>query len=219
VGVIRDWGIRVVMGNCEESLGENKDECGCGYDEGSACDRLAAQWYSHATRQIGAEERAWMRALPRSIRLRLEGRNVTAVHGAVDLINRFVFASTPWAEKARQIGLAGTDGVVAGHCGLPFTQVAGGQLWHNAGAIGMPANDGTPRGWFSVLAPSRDGVEVRIQPLSYDWHAAARKMRDAGLPEGYAEALQTGLWPSCDILPPEELDARGVAIRPIRQVW
>ena len=37
------------------------------------------------------------------------------------------------------------DGVIGGHCGLPFTKVVGDRLWHNPGAIGMPANDGTPR--------------------------------------------------------------------------
>jgi hypothetical protein len=37
-------------------------------------------------------------------------------------------------------------------------------------------------------------------------------MRCAGLPDGYADALGTGLWPSCDVLPFNEIRERGVAI-------
>ncbi len=38
-------------------------------------------------------------------------------------------------------------------------------------------------------------------------------MRAAGLPAGYATALETGLWPGCDVLPPAELARRGQPLR------
>ena len=40
-------------------------------------------------------------------------------------------------------------------------------------------------------------------------------MRAAGLPEGYAAALSTGLWPSIDVLPPAELARRGTPLAPV----
>ncbi|OYV85079.1 MAG: radical SAM protein, partial [Acidiphilium sp. 21-68-69] len=39
--LIRDHGIATVMGNCEEQLGAGAADCGCGFTEGSSCDRLA----------------------------------------------------------------------------------------------------------------------------------------------------------------------------------
>ncbi|MBH62570.1 MAG: hypothetical protein CL569_08995 [Alphaproteobacteria bacterium] len=39
--VIRTSGMHVVMGNCEESLSEDADDCGCGFTEGSVCDTLS----------------------------------------------------------------------------------------------------------------------------------------------------------------------------------
>lgn len=109
---------------------------------------------------------------------------------------------------------------MAGHCGLPFTRVAGaGALWHDSSAIGMPANDGTPRAWFSLLAPREDGgLEVEHRPLDYDHAAAAAAMRAAGLAEGYAAALGDGLWPSCDVLPEAERSARGKPMAPVPTV-
>jgi hypothetical protein len=60
-------GIHVVMGNCEEQLAADAEDCGCGFETGTACDRLSAAWFAHARRVLGQAERRWMGALPRSI--------------------------------------------------------------------------------------------------------------------------------------------------------
>ncbi len=97
VDLIRESGIPVLMGNMEESLAVGADDCGCGFDEGSACDLLALEWFAYADRQVDAEARAWMGALPRRITFSLGGRNFAVVHGGASAINRFVFASSPEA--------------------------------------------------------------------------------------------------------------------------
>jgi predicted phosphodiesterase len=219
VDLMRAAGVHVVMGNCEESLAAQAPDCGCGYVPGSACDRLAAAWFAHADRELNASARTWMAQLPRRIDVVIAGTRLAVVHGGTDRINRFLFASTAAAAKTEELARGQADGVIAGHCGLPFTQVLGGRLWHNAGAIGMPANDGTPRGWFSLLIPHDDGLAIEHRALAYDHAAAAAKMRRAGLPEGYAAALETGLWPSCDVLPFKEIRERGVRLEPGRVTW
>jgi uncharacterized Fe-S cluster-containing radical SAM superfamily protein/predicted phosphodiesterase len=217
--LVRAAGIHVVMGNCEESLAAQAADCGCGYVPGSACDRLSAAWFAHADRELGAATRAWMARLPRRIDVAIAGARLTVVHGGVDLINRFIFASTAAAAKVEELVRGEVDGIIGGHCGLPFTQVLHGRLWHNAGAIGMPANDGTPWVWFSLLTPHAGGLAIEHRALAYDHAAAAAKMRRAGLPEGYAAALETGLWPSCDVLPFKEIRERGVPLAPGRVTW
>ncbi|MFD1626608.1 radical SAM protein [Azospirillum griseum] len=219
VDLIRASGVAVVMGNCEESLGFGAEDCGCGFTEGSTCDRLSAAWFAHADRELDDDARAWMRSLPRWIDLIVGGRRLAVVHGSVERINAFLFASEPDDGIARQVALAGVDGVIGGHCGLPFTRIVEGALWHNAGAIGMPANDGTPRGWFSLIEPTAGGLEMHHRPLDYDHRLAARKIRAAGLPEPYAQALGNGLWPSCDVLPPAEIARRGQPLHPPAILW
>lgn len=54
VGLIRDWGIAVVMGNCEESFGNDADDCGCGFEEGAVCDRLSASWYNYSKPRLSS---------------------------------------------------------------------------------------------------------------------------------------------------------------------
>lgn len=221
VDLIRRSGVRVVMGNCEEQLAAGGDDCGCGFAPGGACDLASAQWFAHAAEEIGPHERAWMAALPRRIDVEINGLTLAVVYGGVEAINRFVFASAPARVKALALDLAGVDGIVAGHSGLPFSQVIGGRLWHNAGAIGMPANDGTPRVWFSVLTPGPlpRTLEIEHLSLAYDHPAAGAKMRRAGLPAGYADALSTGLWPSCDVLPEAEAKLTGGPLAEGGLVW
>jgi len=207
---LRGAGIATVRGNCEDSLGAGADDCGCNFAAGSTCDLLAAWWYRHCLDSLDADSRAWMAARPAAIRFTLAGRTLLAVHGAPSAVSRWIFSSTPAREKALEIALAGVDGVIAGHSGMPFAELVNGHLWLNAGSVGLPANDGTPRGWYAVLAPEADGaLSVSLHALTYDHPTAAARMRRDGLPEGYALALETGRWPSEDVLPPAERAGAG----------
>lgn len=218
--LVIESGVRAVMGNCEESLAAGAEDCGCGFAEGTECDLLSRGWFAHASRAVSGRHRAWMGALPRRLVLRIAGRRLAVVHGGACSVNRFLFASAPDAALVSEVAATGCDGVVAGHCGLPFTRILGcGALWHNAGAIGMPADDGTPRTWFSLLVPRDGGLEVEHRALGYDHRAAAAAMRAAGLAEGYAAALGNGVWPSCDVLPESERSRRGRPLSPASVFW
>ncbi|MFN7308458.1 MAG: hypothetical protein ACK5TQ_18045, partial [Acetobacteraceae bacterium] len=78
---------------------------------------------------------------------------------------------------------------------------------------------GPPRIWIGELRPGEAGLTVDSLTLDYDPAAAAAARRMAGLPEGYAAALGSGIWPSCDVLPPAERARRGQPIMPARLVW
>lgn len=210
---IRDWGISVVMGNCEESLGNSADDCGCGFDEGSVCSALSMDWYRYADRQISQSTRAWMRELPRQIGFHLGGRDFMVVHGSVTQINRFIFASTPRQDKQVELDAAGVDCVIGGHAGLPFGARVDHRTWLNAGVIGLPANDATPDGWYLMLTPDDTGVTASWHRLAYDARTESAVMMQHGL-KGYADTLMTGLWPSIDVLPDQERARRGIPLAP-----
>lgn len=210
VDLVAASGIAVVRGNCEARVAAGAEDCGCGFGAGSACAALARDWYAHALAACAPVHRAWMAGLPPRLDLALpDGRVLAVLHAAAASENRFLFPSAPDAALLGEVAATGADGVVAGHCGLPFARAlprAGrtDALWLNAGAVGMPANDGTPRGWFAVLTPGPAGLRAALRPLAYDHAAAAAAMRRARLPEGYAAALGSGLWPSRDVLPAAE---------------
>jgi predicted phosphodiesterase len=219
IDLVRGAGIHVVMGNCDEQLAQRAGNCGCGFPSGSTCERLSAAWFAFADRQVGADAREWLATLPLRIDLQIGGKRLAVIHGSVSRMNHFIFASTSAQIKQRELELASSDGVICGHCGLPFSQIVDGRLWHNAGVIGMPGNDGTPLVWFSVLTPGPGGIHVEHRALSYDHRAAAAAMERAGLPADYRDALSSGIWPSCDILPYEEIREQGNAIESGSFIW
>lgn len=214
VALVRDWGIAVIAGNVEEQLGRGAGDCGCGFGSGTACDLASARWYRHADAHIDDAARAWMRSLPARLTVEIAGLRLAGLHGGATATNRFHFPSAADSDLAAEIDRTGADGVLCGHSGLPFTRLVGGRLWHNAGVIGLPADDGTPRVWYGLLTPTAGGLRVEHRPLDYDWRAAQAAMQSAGLPCGYADALGSGLWPSDDILPAAERLRRGQRLDP-----
>lgn len=212
IALIRNWGIAVVQGNCEESLGLEAQDCGCGFEEGTACSLLSVDWYRFAIERITEYDRAWMMSLPKAIQFTLNDKSIRVVHGGVEQINRFIFPSTAETIKQEELDLAGTDILVGGHSGIPSGVRIGERAWLNTGAIGLPANDGTPDGWYLLLSPERDCLVCRWQRLNYPVEETVTAMRDAGLLSGYMDTLETGLWPSMDILPEAERNVRGQPI-------
>lgn len=210
---IAEWGCHVIQGNCEQQLAEGATDCACNFEEGSACDLLAKGWYPFANARMSPEMRAWMGALPATLRFSIAGRSGRVVHGGVAQVNRWVFASEK-ALLAEESAMASADIVVAGHCGVPFIERVGGGIWFNPGVIGMPANDGTPEVWYGLMRPlANGGLQLSTHRLAYDHIAAAAAMRRFGYANGYARALVTGLWPSLDVFPPAERAATGKRLR------
>ncbi|WP_316015666.1 metallophosphoesterase family protein [Roseobacter sp. HKCCA0434] len=200
VARVRGADIRTIAGNCETQLADGAADCGCGFEDGTACDLLSDAWYAHAAREVDADARAWMGALPDWATFRHAGRRWLVVHGAPSAQNSFVWQST---DLAPEIALAEAevgriDGILSGHSGLPFVRREGRHLWVNAGAIGMPPHDGATATRFAEIDAEGD---VSIHRLDYDWHGARDAMTASGLVQGYHETLRTGWWPSEDVLP------------------
>jgi hypothetical protein len=152
--------------------------------------------------------------LPRSFTFTLGGLDILVVHATPSSMNRFVFPSTPKREKNIELDLISAAVVVGGHCGIPFGQQLNNRYWLNSGVIGMPANDGTTDGWYLSLEAESGGVGASWHRLDYNWEEASRRMLINGLDTPYRKALQTGYWPSMDVLPPHERLQQGIPLCP-----
>jgi predicted phosphodiesterase len=212
VEAIREWGIHVVAGNVELQLANDAGDCGCNFIKGSVCDRLSEQWFVFANSQVTDEQRVWMRSLPTTLTLQIGGRKIGVVHGSQANISEFLFRSSPWEKKNPNFASLECDIIVGGHCGIPFIERSQDKLWVNAGVIGMPANDGTRRGWYLLVHENEDALQFSLRSFDYDYERAARLMDKQGLPCEYASTLRTGLWCSLDNLPLEERAFQGVPL-------
>src|SRR5262249_4821918 len=77
----------------------------------------------------------------------------------------------------------------------------------------------TPRVWFSVLEPVAEGLEISHRTLDYDHAGAAAAMQLNRLPPPYEQAISSGLWPSCDVLPTAAIHSAGIPLEAATVVW
>lgn len=203
VALVRAQGGTVIAGNCERQLAEGQADCGCGFEEGSACDLASVAWFGFAAQALSQDDKDWMQDLPDGVTFTQSGRRFAVIHGGAQQNNRFIWPTDPDAVFAAEIAriqeaVGPVDAVLAGHCGLAFHRHVQGVDWINAGVIGMPPHDGRPHTRFLLL---EQGHPV-IRRLECDSSAAQQAMLSRGLTQGYHIAVVSGLWPSEDILPP-----------------
>jgi putative phosphoesterase len=186
---IHDRDISTVMGNYDEGVGFDRDDCGCAYKtvEEDRLGKLSLLW----TRQhTTAENKTFLQGLP--LQIRIEGRSphILLVHGSPRKINEYLYEERPKASFERIAKLAGTDVLLFGHTHFPYTKKVNDTLFVNAGSVGKP-KDGDPRGSYVILKIGRR-TDVEIRRVKYDVNAMADAIRATDLPDHYADLLETG---------------------------
>lgn len=212
VELITNWGIHSIAGNVEIQLREGQEGCGCDFEADSRCDLFAKQWYPYAQKRVSRKSVDYMQGLPEFIEFDYYGQKCMVVHGSYFHTSEFVFRSTPWAIKQRNLAATNADIIIAGHCGLPFNDIKGQQKWLNPGVIGMPANDGTIRVWYMLLKYENEEVIFEHRSFEFDYEETFARMLEEELPIAYAKTLTSGLWDNNDILPDEETSEQGVPL-------
>ncbi|MEM7243679.1 MAG: metallophosphoesterase family protein [Pseudomonadota bacterium] len=203
VEFVKDWGISVLAGNCERNLAEDADDCGCGFQPDMACSLLARSWYAHAQSQTSDASKRWMGTLPNRIVFMHNGKRYALIHGGTRDISKFIWPTTSDAEITEELGVlkdqvGAVDVVLSGHSGIAMRRICRNVEWVNAGVIGMPDNTGVRHTCYAVI-----NQDIAFHNLEYDWKTAQQRMRQAGLDQGYDQTLETGFWPSEDVLPTE----------------
>ena len=212
VQVVKEWGINSIAGNVELQLGAGEADCACDFTKGGRCDTFSRQWYPYAQTQLSEDSLAWMRSLPEFITFKYAGHTVCMLHGAYHYTSEFIFESTDWSIKQSNFKDAGATVILAGHCGLPFSQTKNNLHWLNAGVIGMPANDATPRVWYMILNDDQNQLHYHHCAMNYNHLLASQLMNEKSLTPAYASTLRTGLWDNMEILPAHEATRQGIPL-------
>ena len=202
--LVRDNPIECVAGNYDLAIASGAEDCGCGYSD-PRDNHYAQVMYDHTRRVTSPEFAAWMGELPIERRERIGGLDVHLVHGSPLAVNDFFWESLDDDEAARRVRASGADVLACTHTGLPWQRRIEGTLVVNVGTVGRSANDGTRVGWYAVLTIESGQARAELVPVPFDWRAHAAALREAGLPEPFAESVESGWWTTClEILPPRE---------------
>jgi putative phosphoesterase len=169
IETIRGQQFPTIMGNYDDGVGFERDDCGCAYREEQEKRRgdLSLAWTkAHVT----AENKAFLRTLKTEIRLEADGRRILLVHGSPRRINEYLFEDRPVSSFQGLAASSDADIIIYGHTHKPYIKRVDDVLFLNVGSVGKP-KDGDWRACYAVLDTSVAGRPVRagrIRPREGD---------------------------------------------------
>lgn len=198
-----EWmGCPTVMGNYDENVGNDGEDCGCHYVKPFDIEmsNISFLWTREHTSPV---HKQWLRQLPREIRLEVEGKRILLCHGSPRDTTEYLFEdrSDAYLRQFTHSGKADAqaDVIVFGHTHVPFHRVVDGVHFINTGSVGRP-KDGDPRAGYCLLTITAEEVKSEQIRLAYDVEVAASRLVEAGLPRYFADYLRAG----GQVVPPQE---------------
>lgn len=217
--ILRDHNIECIQGNYDDSIGNQLDNCQCGYTDPR--DNYFAQLsYDYTLANTSTDNKAWLRSLPPDRRLNMDGLKILLCHGSPRRTNEFLWESTTSTAYLERLCTEHDADVIAGtHSGIHWQRsLSRGRHYVNVGVLGRPENDGHTNVWYTILATGDDAatpqsdasssaasVSADFIAVNYDHDRLAAEMRAESLPEEFMETILTGWWTTClEILPSRE---------------
>lgn len=189
IAFIRERQIPTIMGNYDEGVGFDLDDCGCVYKD-PIQDQLGKRSLIWTQAITTPGNKAYLQSLPAQIRLDENSLRLLFVHGSPRKVNEYLFEDRPQATFDRIARIAGAEILLFGHSHLPYEKQVSETLFINCGSVGKP-KDGNPQAGYVMLIIGRRS-EVEFRRVAYDVDAAAKAIRESDLPSEFAEALKTG---------------------------
>lgn len=190
IDLVRERGIPTIMGNYDDGVGSDRDDCGCAYKDANERDRgqQSLMWTRAA---VTPERKAWLRELPPEIRLETAGVRFRLVHGSPRRMNEYLFEDRDEQSLARIARSADCDALLFGHTHIPWTRTIEGVRMINTGSVGKP-KDGDPRAAWVLLEIRPDGdLRSTLCRVDYPIPLMTAAIRAAdGLPDHFAISLE-----------------------------
>jgi putative phosphoesterase len=188
IELLRQRHVPTIMGNYDDGVGHDKDECGCAYTEKemSRLGDLSLEW---SKAHVTSENKRYLQGLLGHLRLEVQGHRILLVHGSPRRINEYVYEDRAARSLSRIAESADADLLVFGHTHLPYVKDVDRTLFVNDGSVGKP-KDGDTRAGYAVFDIGTD-VQVTIRRVDYHVAAAAADVRASELPHRFAELLET----------------------------
>ncbi len=205
--LLREHHVICLQGNYDDSIGNELADCQCGYTD-PRDNHFAQISYDYTLANTSAENRSFLRGLPRQMRFDLGPLRVLLCHGSPRKVNEFLWESTTPTHFLDVLAdRYEADVIAATHTGIKWQRpLARSRHFINVGVLGRPENDGRKNVWYTLLEYSpTNGLSIEFVPIEYDFHRLAHEMRDEKLPDEFIQTVLTGWWTTClEILPAKE---------------
>ncbi|MDH3719211.1 MAG: metallophosphoesterase [Planctomycetota bacterium] len=204
--LLHDYGVQCLQGNYDDSVGNQLDDCQCGYTD-PRDNHFAQISYDYTLQNTSEKNRSFLRGLPKQLMIELGPHRVLLCHGSPRRTNEFLWESTTSTHFLDKLTCDfEADWILATHTGIKWHRpLDAGRGFTNVGVLGRPENDGTTRVWFTILNYAKAGITAEFVPVQYDHRRLADAMATEGLPDEFQQTILTGWWTTClEVLPAKE---------------
>lgn len=186
---VRESGIQTVMGNYDEAVGFLLPACGCHIDNPRQKE-LSLHSLKWSTEHTTTENREWLRQLPESLQIEVEGKTIQLIHATEDSIVEYLYQSDE--TRIREIlACCDCDIYAYGHTHYPYALAIDHKWIINPGSVGRP-KDLDPRAAYVRLSIDDGEVLTQICRVPYDVDKVAGDIESSGLDAAFAEFLRNG---------------------------
>ena len=180
VELLRTLDITCVQGNWDEAVGMGREVTGSIWPSPDAeADGYASLAWTAS--RLSEENTSWLRQLPATLRLEVEGRTALLFHGTPLKQNEYLWEDRPSRYFARIASDEGDDVFCFGHTHQTFHRVLASAHFIGAGSVGC-GGEGEPKARYAVLYVTESDVVVGFRGVDYDHAVVARDMAAAGMP-------------------------------------
>ena len=198
VARLRERGIFGVAGNYDSTTATDYAHCGCRYEDARQ-EELSHLSYGWTREHVDAESKRFLGSLPFRIDLRPRGGHtggprLVLVHGNPVLNTVYWTADRSddfCLKMAAQVSAQAGDVIAFGHTHVPWQREVEGIRFVNTGSVGRP-KDGDTRSGYAVVDFAGKTIAIEHVRVAYDVGRAADAIRASGLPDEFADYLETG---------------------------
>jgi putative phosphoesterase len=134
----------------------------------------------------------WLRRLPKTLKFKIEGVNVSVFHGSPSQpVREYIFPSEARLRASEFLEATGVDLLILGHTHIPFVHRFSGRFLTNPGAVGQP-RDGDPRASYLTIDLTDGEITAKNHRVEYDIFVTEERMKAKGLPAGLYRRLHIG---------------------------
>jgi len=191
IEIIKENKITTVMGNYDDAVGNEKDNCGCSYNPGRETE-VGDESLSWTIRMTSSENKKFLKNLPKKLSLEIEGVTILLVHGSpLNYLLEYVKPEID-AERLKIIAKSVEEEIIiTGHTHLMMAKHLFGKTILNPGSVGR-TKDGKSGATYLIIEIDKGVFNYKFKFVEYEVKKTVEKIIKVGLPVELATVLTLG---------------------------
>ncbi len=182
--------IEGVQGNYDETVANDREHCGCKYED-PIQEKMATQSFEWTKKHVIGKTKEYMKNLPLSISFSSHSRKIAIFHATPSKNNMYWYEERPDKFFLDMAKKTDADILIYGHTHKPYRKDLNNKIFINVGSVGKP-KDGDTRTCVTIIDISSDNVKTDFVRIPYDLEKVASAIEKSELPSYFAEKLRSG---------------------------